>query len=157
MGKTKTKESNLANLTANRYKIAFDESWHHELPEVRSLDRIWYEQILCLGGAFISVYSLSPMILKLWTPRPKNARIVWEAIKGTARARADFYFDGEAEIFFPLESLPQVAQLAGARRKRRLSEEHKARLAEAGKDFQFKRNNPASKSEENEEDFSFIS
>lgn len=130
--------NNLANLTANRYKIALDESWHHERPEVRSPDRIWYEQIPCEGGAFISIYSLTPLTLQLWTPRPQNPRKIWEAIKGTAGAKADFHFDGEAVIYFPLEVLPIVAELAGAKRRRRLSEEHKAKLAEAGKAHQFK-------------------
>ncbi len=149
MAKKKDDEINLANLTADRYKVALEESWHHERPEVRSPDRIWFEQIACRGGAFISVYSLNPLILKLWTPRPKTAKIIWEAIKGAADVKADFHFDGEAEIYFPLESLPQVAELAGARRRRRLSEEHRAKLAEVGKAHRFMPRIYGSKGEEN--------
>ena len=52
--------------------------------------------------------------------------------------QADFHFDDEAEIYFPLEVLPQVAELAGAKKRRRLSEDHKAKLAESNKDYQFK-------------------
>jgi len=100
MAKKKDDGINLANLTANRYKIALEESWQHERPEVRTPDRIWYEQIPCLGGAFISVYSLTPLTLKLWTPRPKNAKLIWMVVKGAAGVRADFHFDGEAEIYF---------------------------------------------------------
>jgi hypothetical protein len=130
---------NLANLTANRYKIVLEETWYHERSEVRSADKIWYEQISCRGGALIGLYSLSPLtLLQLWTPRPKNARIVWESIKDTPEVRADFAFDGEAVIYFPLESLQQVAELAGAKRKRRLSEEEKAKLVEMGKGYRFK-------------------
>lgn len=40
--------------------------------------------------------------------------------------------DGEAVIYFPLEALPQVAEMAFARKKRRLSENHRKRLVEAG-------------------------
>jgi len=149
MAKKKDDGINLVSLTANRYKVALEESWHHEDPEVRSPDRIWYEQIPCRGGAFISVYSLNPLTLKLWTPRPKNAKLIWMAVKGAAGVRADFHFDGEAEIYFPLESLPQVAELAGARRRRRLSEEEKAKLAEVGKAHQFKPKICGSKGEEN--------
>jgi len=138
MAKKKDDGINLANLMANRYKTALEESWHHERPEVRTPDRIWYEQIPCLGGAFISVYSLTPLTLRLWIPRPKMARMIWEAVKGSAGVRADFHFDGEAEIYFPLEVLPQVAALAGARRRRRLSEEEKSKLIEVGKTHQFK-------------------
>jgi hypothetical protein len=149
MAKKKDDEINLANLTADRYKIALEETWHHEDPEVRSRDRIWFEQIASRGGAFISVYSFNPLILKLWTPRPKKARMIWEAIKGAAGVRADFHFDGEAEIYFPLESLPQVAELAGARRRRRLSQEERAKLAEVGKAHQFKPKNYGANGEEN--------
>jgi len=149
MAKKKDEGINLANLTAHRYETALEESWHHEDPEVRSPDRIWYEQIPRRGGAFISVYSLTPLTLKLWTPRPKNARMIWEAVKGAAGARADFHLDGEAEIYFPLEVVSQVAELAGARRKRRLSEEHKAKLAESNKAHRFKPKSYASNGEEN--------
>jgi len=34
MAKKKDDGINLANLTANRYKIALEESWQHERPEV---------------------------------------------------------------------------------------------------------------------------
>lgn len=129
---------NLAKLTDNRFKIALDESWYVGRSEIHSTDRIWYEQIPCIGGAFIGVYSLSPLTLQLWTPRPKNSKAVWEAIKDIPGVRADFAFDGEAVIYFPLELLQQVAELAGARKRRRLSPEHKARLAESNKDYRFK-------------------
>lgn len=128
----------LAAMTGNRYRITLEESWQHEAPEVRNPDRIWYEQIPCQGGAFISVYSFNPLGLQLWTPRPKNARIIWEAIKDIAGTRADFHFEGEAVIYFPLEALPTVAELAGARKKRRLSEAHKAKLGEANQAYRFK-------------------
>jgi len=141
--------NSLATLTANRYKVSLEESWQHERPEVRSPERIWHEQIPCRGGAFISVYSLGPLTLRLWTPRPKNAKLIWMAVKGSAGVRADFHFDGEAEIYFPLEVLPQVAELAGARTRRRLSEKHRAKLAEVGKAHRFMPRIYGSNGEEN--------
>ena len=149
MAKKKDDEINLANLTAGRYKIALEESWQHERPEVRTQDCIWYEQIPCLGGAFIGLYSLEPLILQLYTPRVKNAKVVWEAIKDIPGARADFHFDGEAVLFFPLEAIHVVAHLAGARKRRRLSGEHRAKLAEVGKAHQFKPKIYGSNVEEN--------
>jgi len=157
MAKKKDDGINLANLTANRYKIALEESWQHERPEVRTPDRIWYEQIPCLGGAFISVYSLTPLTLKLWTPRPKNAKLIWMVVKGAAGVRADFHFDGEAEIYFLLDSLPQVAHLAGARRRRRLSEEERAKLIEVGMTHQFQPKNYRANGEENRLDLGVYS
>jgi hypothetical protein len=41
-------------------------------------------------------------------------------------------------LYFPLEAVHTVAHLAGARKKRRLSEAHKAKLAELGRAYCFK-------------------
>ena len=60
---------------------------------------------------------------------------------------ADFHFDGEAVIYFPSEVLFAVAGMARAKKKRYLSEEHKAKLAEAGKAHQFKPKTGGSKGE----------
>lgn len=132
------KKGGLAELSGGRYRILLEESWHHERPEVRSPDRLWYEQIPCRGEeCFIGVYSLEPLILQLSTSRPKNARTVWESIRGTPGAKADFHFDGEAIIYFSSELVHIVAEIAGARKKRRLSPEAKARLIERGKAHRF--------------------
>lgn len=133
------KNPGLAELSERRYRIVLEESWYHERPEVRTPDRIWFQQIPCRGeDCFIGVYSLEPFILQLSTSRPKNARLVWEAIKGTLGAKADFHFDGEATIYFSPELVHIVAEIAGARKKRRLSEAHKAKLAEANQAYRFK-------------------
>jgi len=128
----------LAALTGGRYRIALDASWHHERPEIRTPDRIWYEQIPCRGeDCFIEVYSLEPFVLQLSTSRSKNARAVWEAIKEISGAKADFHFDGEAIIYFLPEQVHIVASIAAARKKRRLCPEAKARLIERGKAHRF--------------------
>jgi len=77
-------------------------------------------------------------------------------MKVAAGARADFHFDGEAVIYFPLEVLPTVAELAGAMKKRRLSEAHKAKLAEAGRDYLFKPKNDGSKGPGNGADLNVL-
>jgi hypothetical protein len=41
--------------------------------------------------------------------------------------------EGEADLFFPPEFLTTVAEIADAKKKRRLSEAHRAHLIEAGK------------------------
>ena len=86
---------------------------------------------------FIGVYSLDPLILQLSTSRKKNAQKVHGAIKDVAGVRPDFHFDGEAVIYFPVEAVHIVAEMAGARKKRRLSPEAKARLIEQGKAHRF--------------------
>lgn len=59
-------------------------------------------------------------------------------------------------IYFPSDVLPRAAELAGAREKRRLSEEHKAKLAEVGKAHQFKGKIYGSNGAENWTDLSVL-
>jgi hypothetical protein len=147
----------LSELTNGRYKIIFEESWYHERPEVREPNKRWYERIPCKGDAFISYYcdpepncilrDVCPLrlpdcqehgnlILQLWTPRPKNALVIWGQIKGEQSCHFDPK-DGEACIFFPARLVSLVAELAAARRKRRLSPEAQERLVELGKATRF--------------------
>jgi hypothetical protein len=125
------------SIVNGRYRVVLEESWYHERSEIRSPDRHWYEQIPCRGGAFISLFSEDPQTLQLFTPRVKNARIVWEHIKNRPGVRVDFQMDGEVVLFFPPELLHLVADLAGASKKRRLSAEARIKLQEAGKATQF--------------------
>jgi hypothetical protein len=52
----------------------------------------------------------------------QNAKGIWEAIKDRQGARADF-MDGETLFNFPLEVLPALTNLVGAKKQRRLTEE----------------------------------
>lgn len=124
----------LAGLSGNRYRIVLEESWHIERPELRNPDRRWFELIPCKGGGFIGLYAENPeTILQLYTSRVKNARIIWEQLKDQPGCRADFHLDGEAVIYFPPEQLHQVAEMAGARIKRRLSPEARLKAAARGR------------------------
>ena len=130
----KPKSSDLGFLADGRYKLVLEESWYHEVPEVRGPDKRWYLQIPCKGGAFIGLYAEVPeTTLQLYTPRVKNARIIWEQLKTQPRCGADFHMDGEAVLYFPPELLHQVAEMAGARVKRRLSPEARIKVAERGR------------------------
>jgi hypothetical protein len=123
----------LADLIGGSYRIALEESWYHERPEMRIPNRRWYEQIPCRGGGFISLYSETPtVILQLYSPRVKKARLIFEQIKQIPGCVADFHMDGEAVIYFPAEIVHKVAGLAFARKRRHLSQEHKEKLTRAG-------------------------
>jgi hypothetical protein len=144
----------LNKLTGGRDRITLDPSWQVERPEVRSPDRIWYELIPCKGGAFTRLYCDATLpcplwaggcplrrtdcrehgdhILKLWTPRPKSARAIWGKIKKEESTYLS-PMDGEADVFSPARLLPLVAELAGARRRRRLTPEARAQLVERGR------------------------
>ncbi|MGP8049882.1 MAG: hypothetical protein ACLPYB_04655 [Desulfobaccales bacterium] len=134
------KQVGISKLT-KRFRIALEESWYHERPEVRNPDKRWYEIIHCKGfkkppeqeGTFICLYSEDPPLLKLYADRPRNARAIWGAIKSNPGTKADFDLDGEAELLFPPELLVTVAKMAGGRKRRQLSEEHRSKLIEAGK------------------------
>lgn len=140
------KKPGLAELSEHRYRIVMEESWGHERPEVRNPDRIWYEIIPCRGfkpgpmqeGPFIGLFSGNPLTFQLYTNRVGNAKNIWEQIKDKPDCRADFAMDGEAVLYFPIEAIHIVAGLAGARRRRRLSEAHKAKLVDANRAFRFK-------------------
>ncbi len=134
------KQIYLSNLT-RRFRVALEESWFHERPEVRNPDKHWYEIIPCRGfkkgppqeGPFICLYSEDPRTLQLYSNRVGNAKNIWNQIKDKPGCRADIDLQGEAVLYFTVELLELVAELAGGRKKRQLSEEHRAKLIEAGK------------------------
>jgi len=138
----------LAKLTGNLYRLVLEESWQCEKPEVREPDRRWYERIPCKGEAFIYLYcetgencslgsagclygSCLPgqIILKLWTPRVKNARFIVKEVPGCLAE----WLDGEAVVYFSLELVHKVADHAEARTRKRLSPEARLKAAERGK------------------------
>jgi len=123
-----------------RFRIFREESWYHEKSEIRKPDQRWHEIIPLKGfvagppqeGPYISLYSEEPPILQLYTNRVKQARGIWKEIKKIPGCRADFHLDGEAVLYFPPQLLERVAEMAGGRKRRQLSEEQRARLIEAG-------------------------
>jgi hypothetical protein len=131
----------LAELTSRKYKGFKEESWYHERPEVRAIDWMWYEQLHCPNdSSFIGLYSLDPITYQFCTNRPMTAGKIWAVIKDKPGARSDFHFDGEAILYFPPELVVLVAEMAGAKRKRRgrkLSVEEMEKLIEAGKSSRF--------------------
>jgi hypothetical protein len=128
----------LSKLT-RRFRVALEESWQGEL--AINPDRRWLEIIPCKGfkkgpgqeGSFIRLFSEDPPTLQLYSDRPITAKKIWQAIKDNPGTRADFALDGEAVLFFPPALLEKVAAMAGARRKRQLSAEHRKKLVAAGK------------------------
>jgi hypothetical protein len=129
----------LAKIIGTRYRFDLDEAWFHELAEEREQNRLRYERIPVKGEGFIGLHSVNPLIFKLYSTRPQNTKKIHEAIKGRPGfIKADFAFDGEAEIYFTKEVLPTVAELAGARKKRQLTQEQKVELAKRGSANRFK-------------------
>jgi|GEM_PF-2206471 hypothetical protein len=125
----------LSDLT-KRFRIVLEEG------SERGADHLGFCQLIpCKGfrpgpgqsGPFIGLHSEAPLVLMLYTDRVQNAKNIWNAIEQRPGTRADFALDGEALIFFGPELLKIVAEMAGGRKRRQLSAEHRAKLVEAGK------------------------
>jgi len=130
----------LSELTGGKYQLKLEESWYYEYKQIRQPNRRWYEQIPVKGGGFISLYAEEPaIILKLSIPRIKTAYKIYRHLLKEPAFQADFLkgkfnqsrlnvYQDEAVIYFPGELFPIIAEMAGARKKRKLTPEHKARL-----------------------------
>jgi hypothetical protein len=127
----------LPSLIGNRYRLTLEESWFHETAPDKEANRLYYEQVVCLGGAFFGIFTIDPLLFTLWTPRPRNAANIWEAIKHFPGATVKF-LDGEAVLRFPKEAVHIVAEIAGARKKRQMTEAQKVAAVKRLKDYQFK-------------------
>jgi hypothetical protein len=120
----------------HRYKVILDECWAAEKPEVRGPDRRWYQQIPTLCGGFIAMYcETGEVILHFYTPTArKKATAAYERFKHLEGVRLDDQHDGwETVLYFPATILMQVAEMVGARRRRKgrpLTEAQKAAFAE---------------------------
>lgn len=69
----------------------------------------------------------------------KEARNIYEAIKDSPGfIKADFHFEGEAELYFTQEALPTATGMGGAKKKRQLTSEQKAELVKRGSANRFK-------------------
>jgi hypothetical protein len=135
-----------------RWKIQMEESWQHEKHENKSGFEGWYEQVPTACGGFIGHFQDEPtVILQFYTPKQRpSCRKLAEQFKGTPGVRLDDRFDGyETTLFFPFELFEQMADAVGARKRRVLSPEHKAKLAEAGKATRFNPVLPGSEDREN--------
>jgi hypothetical protein len=137
-------EWTLAKLTGYRYKMGLDPAFIFEQPEFKKGRLHHYEWILCGNGGIIYLYDEVEKSFSLVTTTQTAAKVL-AGVKETELALETDDRLGR-EIRFPAEVLEQVCELAGtrvARRGRILSEEHKAKFAEAAKVHQFKSSPPA--------------
>lgn len=130
-------------LDPKKYRVTLDPSWASAGPEERRTARQWYELIPCSRGGMIYLVSDDPVTLACYLPSTRRARNIAETVPGV---RLDL-MDGEAVIYFGPGDLDLITSLAGARRRRRLSPEAKARAAERIKPYQFKGRSDAVESE----------
>jgi hypothetical protein len=135
-----------------RWRIQMEDSWAHEKPENRHGYEGWFEKVPTACGGFIGLYQDKPMvILQFYTPKQRpTCRSLAVQFKDTPGVAFDDGFDGyEATFYFPVGLFDQVAEAVGARKRRVLSPEHKAKLAEAGKATRFNPVLPGSEDRQN--------
>ncbi len=123
-----------------RWKIQMEESWQHEKPENKTGFEGWFEQVPTACGGFIALFQDKPtIVLQFYTPKQRpTCRKLAEKFRNAPGVSLDDWFDGyETTLFFSLELFERVAEAVGARKRRVLSPEHKAKLAEAGRVTRF--------------------
>ena len=135
-----------------RWRIQMEESWAHEKPENKIGYEGWSEQVPTTCGGFIGLYQDKPtVLLQFYTPSQRpTCRKLTDQFKDTPGVSLDDWFGGyESVLLFPPELFEQVAEAVGARKRRVLSPEHKAKLGEAGKGTRFNPVLPGSEDRQN--------
>ena len=126
---------NLKNLFGNRYRIIPDESARHE-PGAKKDP--WHYVIPCKNG------SISPFFAELLafhcTARGIRTRLHRQHPEIEVQNWSD---DGQAIFLFRPDQFDLVAGYARPRRKGRISERERSRLAKSGRDHHFKPNSTA--------------
>ena len=123
---------NLKELFGDRYKLEYEESYYAERPEFRRQEEPWLTQIPCQHG-HIGVWGDD------WLVASTN-----HAGRVATRLRelpfTELAMDGAdgANVLFTVDHFDEVAQILKPRRRRRLSEEHKARLAASNAKYRFR-------------------
>lgn len=123
-----------------RWKVVMEESWGSETAENKKRQEGWYEIVPTACGGFIGLFQHHPtVILQFFTPKIRpTCRKLFEQFKDIPGVSLDVRFDGhETMLLFPASLFLEVAQAVGARKRRVLSSEHRAKLAEAGKATRF--------------------
>ena len=127
----------LETLGEGKYQIEWDEAWDHEKLKFKKGNWHWYEMIPCRSGGFIFLYDDKEKLLVISIGKTIGNKIL-KKVEGAKRKSVD---SKGMDIIFPAEALHQVAEIASARRRRRLKPENKANLIEAGKAYRFKGKN----------------
>lgn len=129
---------NLKKIYGEKYKINLDESAH--CPGESTKDP-WYFQIPSKYGHF---YPYSDEMLGFYCESGRvRGRLHRQHPEIEVRNWSD---DGEAIFLFRPEQFNLVVKYAQPKRRKRLSEEHKAKLANSNRGFRFKAKNHACES-----------
>jgi hypothetical protein len=121
---------NLKELFADRYRVVVEESYYAEKLEFRSAEAVWLMIIPCRNG---HICPWEPNLLAACT----NSR--GAVMKRLIGIGCEIVQDGDDGVnaTFPVEAFAEVAEIMKPRKRRRLSPEHRQKLAEASKPYRF--------------------
>jgi hypothetical protein len=125
----------LKNSYGKKYRIFMDEAWYIETAESnldKMKDRHWYYE---LRGKYGKIYLSGSNKLAVHI----SSNVISSRVERNNTDIFSLYLrTSEGSIFlFDQEHTEFVAKLIKAKRKRQISEEHKVKLVEAGKNFRF--------------------
>ncbi len=125
----------LNKLYGKKYRIFMDEAWYVETSESnpdKMKDKHWYYEIRGKYGK-IYLYGSNKLAVHI------SSNVISSRVERNNTDIFSLYLKtSEGSIFlFDQEHTEFVAKLIKAKRKRQISEEHKVKLVEAGKNFRF--------------------
>jgi hypothetical protein len=106
------------------YRITLDESAN--IPGQTSEERLWLQRIPCRGNAHIYVHGQDTLGAFI------DRKGLMPYLAKVPGVRVHQRGDNEMTVVFALESLPEVARLLGARKRRHLSPEQREALIRSG-------------------------
>ena len=128
----------LKELFGDRFKLDVDGGFYAERPEFRREEEPWLTHILCQHG-HIGVWGDDLLVACT-----NSAGAVATRLKALSFAEVAQDGTDGVNVTFPLEHFDEVAEVMKPRKRRRLSEEHKAKLAASNAKYRFQ---PASQSD----------
>jgi hypothetical protein len=123
---------NLEDLFVDRYKLEYEESYYAERPEFRKQEEPWLTQIPCQHG-HIGVWGDEWLVACT-----DHAGRVVKRLRELPFTQVAMDGDDGANVLFTVDHFDEVAQIMKPRKRRRLSGEHKARLAASNAKYRFR-------------------
>lgn len=122
---------NLKELFGDRFKLDVDESYYAERSEFRREEEPWLTHIICLHGT-IGVWGDNLLVASTSSTGPVAKRLKALPFIQVAQDASD-----GVNVVFPVQHFEEVAEIMRLRKRRRISEEQRARLVEAGARYRF--------------------
>lgn len=115
------------------YRVRFEESYYAERSEFRSEDVPWLMIIPCHKGWGHICVRAEDRIAWCSDRRVSKSASYFRELMAIPGAKIEQDGEDGINISFPVEHLDRIAEIVKAKRRKKFSEEHKAKLAERGR------------------------